>query len=113
MAYRNANVQTRSSTDQPWYWDVRPFGNPHPTLCYDVSDFYYENKVFSADGLTKSTETIWANKQAFLNTLPPDVYEQPQFQQWHDENGMTFSVVEDENFEHDPSRIGDIRVIQE
>lgn len=112
MAYRNFNIQTRQSVTQPFYWEVRPFGNPHPTKCYSVENFLYETITWSADRLTKKVETVWVDKDAFLSTLPPDVFEQPSFQEWHDEHGLTFYIEEDENFVHDESRVGENQEIQ-
>ena len=111
MAYRNFNIQTRKTQEQKWYWEVRPYGNPHPAKCHNVDDFLYETITISADKLVKSVETIWVNKDAFLAVLPPDVFEQPMFQEWHNNNGLTFTVEEDENFEHDPTRVGDNRIV--
>lgn len=111
MAYRNFNTQIRQTTSQDFYWTVRPHGNPFPTRCHDVEGFYYETITWSSDRLTKTVETVWEDRDAFLAVLPPDVFEQPQFQQWHDENNIIFILEEDENFVHDPERIGDNRVI--
>jgi hypothetical protein len=112
MAYRNYNTQTRVTIDQPFYWDIRPYGNPHPARCHDASDFYYETITWSSDSLTKTVETVWKDKDAFLSVLPPDVFEQPKFQEWHDAHEITFTVEEDEEFQHEESRIGDNRQIQ-
>lgn len=112
MAYRNKNIQTRTNLDQKWYWEVRPLGNPAPTKCHNVANFYYETIVFRNGGLVKEVETVWKDKDAFLAVLPPDVFEQPYFQEWHDKHRMTFRVEEDENFNHDESRIGDNRIIE-
>lgn len=111
MAYRNFNTQVRPNTTKDFYWDVRPHGNPHPADCTTVEGFLYYTITFSDDWLTQTVETVWQNKEAYLSTLPPDVNQQPDFQQWHDDNGLTFSGGEDENFEHDPARVGDNQII--
>lgn len=112
MAYRNFNTQIRQTADQDLYWTVRPYGNPFPASCHGVAGFYYETITWSADKLTHTVETVWEDRDAFLAVMPPDVFEQPQFQEWHDENNIIFKVEEDHNFEHDPERVGKNLVIQ-
>lgn len=93
--YRNRNVQTRTSLEHDFYWEVRPFGNPHPKLCQKCEGFISESVSFSSDRLTKTVETVWISREAFMAALPPEHFEQPHFNRWHSERGMTFSYKED------------------
>lgn len=95
MIYRNSHIQTRPSVSQPYYWEVRPFGNPHPIPAKECVGFIGMIFDDSQDGLTRSVSTFWESKDAWLGTKPPDVFEQPQFSNWLAERNMGFTWSEE------------------
>lgn len=93
--YKNSHVQTRPSISQPYYWEVRPFGNPHPVPAAECVGFLGMIFVDSEDGLSRSVDTFWVSKDAWLATMPPDVFEEPKFSEWLAERGMGFTRTEE------------------
>lgn len=95
MIYKNTGIQVRPNIAQPFYWDVRPFGNPHPKKAKHSDGFLGILFNESEDGLTRTVVTYWVSKDAFMATLPPEHFEEPNFSQWHTDNNMSFTWSEE------------------